>query len=313
MSSVILRSTRVLVALLAAGLLLAGCGSGPGKVGTAAIVGDQAIPLTAVESRFSAVLNKKPELAEQLRQQGRMDDLARRIAGFMVRRELVAQTAHQENLRVSEQQVTERINRAGGAQAAAKGTIFTARNYREVVRSQLLMTELGRKYLGTTSVTFDYTQATTRQEARSKAERMAQGPQQAAALIAADRAEGIPAGSGKRIHASDSASLAIGTPLFGATPGTVVAFKGPNQRAGTWLITRITERTASAESDAAGNQVNERSLQSFGMRLLGLTAGRVGVDLSPRYGVWDPVKLTPAPESGQTTGFRLGGGHTPSA
>ncbi|MDR7302679.1 SurA N-terminal domain-containing protein [Haloactinomyces albus] len=313
MSSVILRPTRVLIALLAACLLLAGCGAGPGKVGTAAIVGDRAIPLTAVESRFTAVLNKNPDLADQLRQQGRMDDLARRIAGFAVRRELAAQAARRENLRVSEQEITTRINRAGGAQAAAEGTIFTARNYREVVRSQLLMTELGRKYLGTTSVTFDYTQATTRKEAKTKAERMARGPQQAAALIKADRARGVPAEFGRRVRASDSASLAVGTPLFGATPGTVVAFKGPNQRAGTWLIARITERNTKAAPAAAGSQADERVMQAFGTRLLGLTAQRVGVELSPRYGVWDPIRLTPAPDDGQTTGFRLDGGRVPAA
>ncbi|RCW39971.1 SurA-like protein [Halopolyspora algeriensis] len=311
MSSVILRLTRVVVSVLAACLLLAGCGSSPGKVGTAAIVGDRAIPLTAVESRFNAVLDKESGLTEQLRQQGRMDDLARRIAGFAVREELARQAAHREELQVSEQEITERIERAGGAQAATKGTIFTARNYREVVRSQLLMTELGRRYLGRTSVTFDYTQATTRKEARAKAERMAQGPQQAAALIADDRAAGIPAESGKQVRAARNASLAVGTPLFGASPGTVLAFKGPNQRAGTWLIARVTERNANADPVPTG-KVDEQTLQAFGTRLLGLTAERAGVQLSPRYGAWDPIMLSPAPEEGQKTGFRLAGHARPA-
>lgn len=307
MSSVILRPTRVLVALVAACLLLAGCGSGPSKVGAAAIVGDQKIPLTKVESWFTGVLQKEPGTTEQLRQQGRADDLARRLAGFTVRHELARQAARREGLRVSEQEITDWVARQGGAQAATRGTIFTAQNFRDVAHSQLLMVELGRKHLGTTSITFDFTQASTREEARAKARRMARGPQQAAALLAADRAEGIPVGSEKQLRATDSTTLAAGTPLFGASPGTVVAFKGPQQQAGKWLIARIAERSTNAEPVPVGGRVDPRTLRAFGMRLLGITAERAGVQLSPRYGVWDPVKLDAVPEAGQTSGFRLEG------
>lgn len=45
--------------------------------------------------------------------------------------------------------------------------------------------------------------------------------------------------------------------------------------------------------------------QQFGARLLGLTAQRTGVELSPRYGVWDPVAVTAVPEEEQRSGFRL--------
>lgn len=308
MRSVIPRAPRVLVALAAACLLLAGCGSGPSKIGAAAIVGDERIPVTEVENWFTTVLKKEPGLTEQFQEQGRMDDLARRLAGFRVRQELAAMAAEKEDLHVTAQQVTERIERMGGPREATRGKIFTPGNIREATRSLLLMTELGRKYMATTSVTFDYTQASTRSEAEAKARRMAKGPEAAARLIASDRAAGVPAGQGKKARAGELTRVAVSTPLFGAAKGTVVAFKGPQQRAGTWLVARIAERDTSAPPTAGAGQFGAQALQSFGLRLLGLTAERVGVTMSPRYGVWDPVGLTAAPEEGQTTGFRIPAG-----
>lgn len=293
----------MLIALAAACLLLSGCGSGPSRVGAAAIVGDERIPVTEVENWFNAVLRKEPGLTEQLREQGRMDDLARRLAGFAVRQELAARAAREEGLRVSPQQVTERIRQMGGPEQATRGKIFTPDNIREATRALLVMTELGRKHIASTSVTFDYTQATTRSEAEAKARRMAESAESAAALVASDRAAGVPAGAGKTVRPAEATNVAASTPIFGAAEGTVVAFKGPDQRAGTWLVARITKRDTRAAPTPGG--FDPRLLQAFGLRLLGLTAERVGVTMSPRYGVWDPVQLSAAPAEGQTTGFRI--------
>ncbi|SFD61675.1 SurA N-terminal domain-containing protein [Actinopolyspora alba] len=299
----------MIIALLAA-CLLAGCGSQPSRIGSAALVGDQAIPVSTVQQRFEAVVGERPQLREQLDEQGRKDELARQIAAFTVRQKLAEVAARRQNLRVSEQEITQWVQQRGGARAATEGTIFTADEVRSVARSLVLMRKLGSKHLASTSVVFDYTSATSRAEAERKANRMARGQEQAAELIQQDKSEGVPAGSGRELSAASSPSFAAQTPLFAADEGTVLAFPGPGrQSAGQWLVARITERTTGngdgqSNTPSLGRQ-GAQLTQAFGARLLGLTAQRVGVELSPRYGVWDSLELTAAPDEGQTSGFRI--------
>ncbi|SFS55042.1 SurA N-terminal domain-containing protein [Saccharopolyspora flava] len=297
-----LRRGRLFASLAVAGVLLSGCGSGPGHAGAAAIVGDQRIPVSEVQSWFSEVLAKEPELKPQLRQQGQYDELGRTLAGQLVRKELVAQAARQDGLTVSEQQVTDMINQWGGPQAT-RGKIFTPENLHDMARSEALVTELGRRYFDGLAVTFDFTQATTRAEAERKAHQMARGDAAVRDLIAADARAGVPAAAGQHLRAVDSPKLAASTPLFGAEPGTVLAFE-PEPNSGQWLVALIRQREAKPSPNPTSS-VDDQTLQGVGSFLLGATADRVGVQLSPRYGVWDQIGLQAAPNEGETTGFRL--------
>ncbi|MEV4731259.1 SurA N-terminal domain-containing protein [Saccharopolyspora sp. NPDC049426] len=297
-----LRRGRLFASLVVAGVLLSGCGSGPSQVGAAAIVGDQRIPVTEVQSWFSEVLAKEPELRPQLREQGQYDELGRTLAGQLVRQELVAQAARENGLTASEQQVTDMINQWGGPQAT-EGKIFTPENLHEMARTEALVTELGRRYFDGLAVTFDFTQATTRAEAERKAHQMAQGDAAVRDLIAADAKAGLPASAGQQLRAVDSPKLAASTPLFSAEPGTVLAFE-PEPNSGQWLVALIRDRKAAPSAGPAGG-VDDQTLQGVGTYLLGATADRVGVTLSPRYGVWDPIGLQPVPNEGETTGFRI--------
>ena len=305
MRSVISRPVRSLVVLAAAGLLLAGCGSGPSQVGAAAIVDNTRIPVTDVQSWFNDVMRKEPGLKPQLQKQGQMDELGRQLATFTVQQELIKQMARDEHLSVDEQKVSDLINRLGGPQAATAGKVYTPENFRDGVRSQLLTAELGRKYVDQLSVTFDFTQATTRREAEVKARQMAEGPRQAAALLDADRAAGLRVGAGERLRPADSVELATKTPLFAADPGTVLAFK-PDAQGGQWLVVLIKQRDTNSPSPTpVAPQTDQKTLHDVGMQLLGLTADHAGVRLSPRYGVWDPIGLTAVPTEGETLGLRL--------
>lgn len=299
------RHGRLLASIAAAGLLLAGCGSGPSQAGAAAIVGDTRIPVTDVQSWFTEVLDRQPEAKPQLREQGALDDFGRQLASQLVRQELLEQTAREERLTVTDQQIAARIGELGGPEAATRGMIYGPQQAGEMVRTQLLTAELGRKYIDRLAVTFDLTQASTRREAEEKARRMALGPQQAAELVAEDKAAGLLAGTDQQLRPAESLQLAATTPLFGAAPGTVLAFEQTPQSS-QWLVVRIKDRRV----DAAPQQVNgveDELLQQFGTHLLGTTADRAGVQLSPRYGVWDPVSLAAVPSEGETTGFRLQG------
>lgn len=300
----IIRPVRVLTLLLVA-TLLAGCGSVAGKIGSAAIVGGTRIPDSAVHSWFDAVLRKEPDAKNQLQQQGQLGALGRQIATLEVRQELLNQAAIAEHLPVDEGAVQASIAQMGGPQAAAAGKIYTPQNVADEVRAQLIATELGQKYLPRLSVSFDYTEATNRQEAETKAARMAQSVQQAEALIASDAAKGVPAAPNQQLRAAENPQIAAGTPLFGAPPGTVMAFQ-TDQQSGQWIVVRMLARTDTPPpTPAPPAQSDPQTQQGFGLQLLGLTADRVGVQLSPRYGVWDPVALSAAPDAGQTLGIRL--------
>ncbi|MGW1676408.1 SurA N-terminal domain-containing protein [Saccharopolyspora sp. NPDC002376] len=288
------RHGRLLASIAAAGFLLAGCGSGPSQVGAAAIVGDTRIPVSDVQSWFNELLERQPDIKSQLKQQGSLDDLGRQLASQLVRQELAEKAARDERLNVTDQQVAERVGQLGGPQEAD-----------EMVRTQMLTAELGRKYIDQLSVTFDLTQASNRRQAEQKARRMALGPQQAADLVAQDKAAGLLTATDQKLRPAESLKLAANTPLFGAEPGTVLAFEqSPNS--GQWLVVRVKDRQVDPKAPAQlANGVGDDVLQQFGTFLLGATADRTGVQLSPRYGVWDPVNLTAAPNEGETTGFRF--------
>lgn len=303
MRFVIPRSSRLLASIAAAGLLLSGCGSGPSQAGAAAIVGDTRIPVSRVQSWFQDVLEKEPELKAQLQENDQLDELGRQLASYSVQQELVREAARAEGISVGEQEITELVDSMGGPREATRGKIHTPEQIRDAARTQLLATELGRKYLDRLAITFDFTQASTREEAESKASRMSRGPEQAAELIEADRRAGVPAGVDERLHAAENVQLAGATPLFGAEPGTVVAFE-PRPQSGQWLIARIEDRNTEAPArKPVAAQVDDQTLHAVGMRLLGVTADRLGVQLSPRYGTWDQVGMGAAPNEGETRGF----------
>ncbi|MBE9373894.1 hypothetical protein IQ251_05465 [Saccharopolyspora sp. HNM0983] len=285
--------------VLLTGLLLAGCGTGPGEPGAAAIVGSARIPVSQVQDRLDEVL-RDPEEAARLREEGGLGNRGRQLASFLVQQELIEQAAVREGLRVPESRVDAALQEQGGPAAVADGTLVTPPHVRDYVRSSLLLTELGRAQAGRLSVLVDYLGAGTRGQAQQLAGRIAAGD--TAALDEAQRA-GRPVARGERLSVAGNPELAALTPMFGAQPGTVLAFE-PQPNSGQWIVARIAERSvAPGAPDPAAAQLDEQTLQAIGLRLLGATAQQVGVELSPRYGVWDPIALNAAPEAGQTTGF----------
>ncbi|MFR9730025.1 SurA N-terminal domain-containing protein [Saccharopolyspora sp. MS10] len=290
-----------LIALCCA--LLAGCGVGPGKAGAAALVGQARIPVNEVQSRYRSVLEKEPEAKAQLTEQGQLGELGRRIAGDLVRRELIEQAARDEDLRVDERRVGQVIDAAGGPEAASAGQIYTESDLADVVRSRLLAAELGRGYVDRLAITYDVSSATTRGEAEEKARRMARGDQESAAVVTADQQAGLGAAADQRLRSAEVPDLAAGTPLFGALPGTAMAFQLQPQ-SGQWTVVRIKRRDVGAPPPAPSSAgADEMRMQAFGDQLLRVTAQRAGVELSPRYGVWDQLAMSAAPNQDETVGF----------
>ncbi|MGH3898709.1 MAG: SurA N-terminal domain-containing protein [Pseudonocardiaceae bacterium] len=298
-------AVRAIVGALV-GTLLIGCGSGPSQVGAAAFVNGTEISLKQVQSQLTTVLVKEGvQTRAQLIAEHQLDDLSRKIVTVQIRHELTAIAARRAGLTVDQAQVDRLIGGVGGAAAASKGTVFDADTYRQRAVDKLLMAQLGRRALRTGAVTVDYTTADTRTAAKARVEELAQaGPKRARQLIDADVRAGKDAVIGKRIVAADDPIFAT-TPAFGVAEGTVVAFQLTDTKP--WLIMVIKNRTDRGiqPSDNAPvlDQIDPAVLEAIGLRQLAQVGQEVGVRLTPRYGIWDPVSVQAVANENETGGF----------
>ncbi|MFD1151478.1 SurA N-terminal domain-containing protein [Saccharothrix hoggarensis] len=294
------------VALTSAALLVAGCGTGPGHVGSAAIVGDTVLPLEQVQQRVDVVLKKEPDVQE-LHEQRKLDQVARLVVTLGVRHELIEEAARREGVTVSEEAVSESIERAGGAELASQRTPYDATTFRERARDQLLLVELARKYADRMEVTFDYFFTKDSSEAVDKAKQVAANPAKMAEFIAAapQSAEGQSmAQKAQRVRSAESPQAAQ-FPLFGVEPGTVVAF-APEPGSAQWIVAHVTDRRTDARSpgESSTQQLTPQVLEQIGLRLLQTLAGDPEIQINPRYGVWDSTAIGLAPSEGELTGYQ---------
>ncbi|MEQ3551690.1 SurA N-terminal domain-containing protein [Pseudonocardia nematodicida] len=285
------RTGRYIAVLGMVGALVAGCGSGPSRVDSAAIVGDESIPLSEVQPAITSVLTR-PGLAEQLQASGGSGpEIGRVVVSQLVIRDLLERTAAEQGISVSDQQVTEEIDRAGGEEAVTAQSLAVG-GARAAVRDQLLLTELARRDVDRLSVTADVAVAESRDEATALARDLAAGGSRAEAALA----EPGTTQRGLTVRPSETPQLAA-SPLIGIPAGWVaVVSGGEGQR---WLVIRVTERTldgppAEPEASAAA-RLDPATLSEAGLRLLTPTSLRTGVELNPRYGVWDPVQMLAVP------------------
>jgi hypothetical protein len=305
------RGATALAIVAVAGGLLAGCGSGPSQIGSAAIVGDTAIPLEYIQDWFDRVVANR-ERKEQLRSQGQFDDLGRFLVTETVRHELLNAVVAREGMTFNEQQVSEQVSelldQLGGPEQVAQNTVYDETTIRQRARDQLLALELGKKYFETTTVTFDYTQATSRAQAEAKARELAADPGKAGSIVEQDIRNGQQAGLDQRLVMAEEPQTAAQLPLFSVPAGNVVAFP-LGDASGQWLVAHVRERDTDDSSASSGSgsgnatsadRVDPRLMEQIGLRLLAPLAAEIGVKINPRYGVWDPVSLEAVQTEGET-------------
>ena len=299
------RRLPVLACALAVLTVLAGCGSGPSQAGAAAIVGDTAIPLSAVQNQLNLVLNKEPAAQEAL-QQRKLDTAARQIVTLQVQHELIKQVATNEHLVADQHEVDALLAEGGGAEQASKGTVFDAAGVRQRSVDEVLLADLARREIPGLAVTFDYTLVPDQQQAEQIARRLAADPGSALAIIGSVGAGGS-AGIGQRVVAAQDIQDAAGTPLFGLDANTVAAFPA-SQESAQWLVVLITKRETQAPGDVDLSQMDTQTLASVGLHLLEPHAQRVGIRINPRYGVWDPIGVQVSPSATESLGLQLPAG-----
>jgi hypothetical protein len=276
---------RVVAAAVVVGAVVSGCG-GPSQAGTAVFIGENAIPLEQVQTQLDTALSKGDLIARITAQGGSTADIARGIVTRAVLHDLFALRAAEEGIAVTDAQVDAVIAENGGADALLDGSLFDLPMLREIVRDELIATQLGQRAVAGLAVTADIVAATDRAEADAKAAALQAGGAEADALF------GDPRTSARAVtYDAASSPENASEVLFGVPVGTVVTFQ-PDPQQFTWLVARVVDRRTDAPSDpAVVSGISRAQLVAIGERMVQPTADQVGIRVNPRYGVWDPVQL----------------------
>ncbi|WP_132874969.1 hypothetical protein [Tamaricihabitans halophyticus] len=307
------RTRALLVLVTALGFLLTACGSGPSQVNSAAIIGDKSIPLGDVQYEIQWMIDNVPQ-AQQAKDQGNLDQFSRNAVAARVLHELLAVAQQRENLRVDSGQIQQLVESAGGEEEAAKAVGVPPERLREVARDQLLIEELGRSYLSKLEVDFsaaviteEQPGNTAEQQAKELARNLAAEPERASELIT-DASSMPPAQTRQKLTlaesmGADGAGQLAASALFGTPENTAVAFQPSREQAG-WMVAFIHERNTNARGGGAdaAQQASPEMMYQVGVRMLAPIAEELGVQVSPRYGVWDQVGMTIAPSDDELLG-----------
>jgi len=324
--------------LTAAAVMAAGCGDGTSRANAAAIIDGRTISVDDVQSRVEKVVKDNP-FAQQLQQQHKLDMLSRSILSREVRYELLGKAAGRENLAVQDDELNQRVAQvsqpprleAQDIEGNLKFATDSAFDAREVARNELLAEALGQKYLEKLSVTFDGALiggGEAKRQAQDLARKLADNPGNAGALLqelgqgdgtGQAQAQGIPNETLSMVTglliASQSGFELASSALYTAPQNTVVAFSLASQvteqgggAANTWFVALIKQRNQNAslsEQERAGLAgISPAFYLKIGNRLASQYLGEVKLDISPRYGVWDPIGNTIAPRPEEVAGYQ---------
>ncbi|NKE61301.1 hypothetical protein FXN61_32850 [Lentzea sp. PSKA42] len=305
MSTVLKRFSLVGVAALLA-VSAVGCGTGPAKAGSAAIVGGQAINLETVQDRTVTVLKKEPA-AKQMQDQGKLDQVSRLVLADEITHKIAEHAAQRENITVDETKVYDAVQEKGGPEAAAKQSEQDSTTIYRRQRDVLVMGELARRNLSTLEVVIDFFQVKDPKEAKEKAAEVAADSSKMSRFVQeAPRTTGGQQASAtnQKVRVTENPSL-VHTMLWGVKPGTVVAFPADEQQS-SWMVALVKERNKVSPvpgEDDLTERIDPRLLAAFGLRIAQYLAADLSIEVNPRYGVWDPTDATVVAVSGERAGF----------
>ena len=303
MSTVLKRFSLVGVAVA---LLATGCGTGPAKASSAAIVGGQSIGLGTVQDRTVKVLKKEPA-AQQMQDQGKLDQVSRLVLADEITHKIAEHAAQRENITVDETKVYDAVQEKGGPEAAAKQSEQDETTIYRRQRDVLVMGELARRNLSTLEVVIDFFQVKDPKEAKEKAaEVVADSSKMAKFVQEAPRTTGGQQASAtnQKVRVTENPSL-VHTMLWGVKPGTVVAFPADEQQS-SWMVALVKQRnkvSATPGEEDLAERIDPRLLAAFGLRIAQYLAADVNIEVNPRYGVWDPTDATVVGSTGERAGF----------
>lgn len=303
MSTVLKRFSLVGVAVA---LLATGCGTGPAKATSAAIVGDQAIGLQTVQDRTLKVLKKEPA-AQQMQDQGKLDQVSKLVLADEINHKIAERAGQLENITVDETKVFDAIKEKGGPEAAAKQSEQDETTIYRRQRDVLVMGELARRNLSTLEVVIDFFQVQDPKEAKEKAaevtadsSKMSKFVQEAPRTTSGQQASA----TNQKVRVTENPSL-VHTMLWGVKPGTVVAFPADEQQS-SWMVALVKERNKVSPTPGEEDlieRIDPQLLAAFGLRIAQFLTADLNIEVNPRYGVWDPTNAQIVGNPGERAGF----------
>ncbi|MBW0136577.1 hypothetical protein [Pseudonocardia abyssalis] len=296
---------RVVAAVAVVGAMVSGCGSGPSQVGSAAIVGTDTIALDVVQDQIALALSPEKAQAVSGRNQGAgggygSPQVAREIVTSAILGDLLDRRTAEEGISISDADLDAALATAGSPDELAQASLYTPEVQREKIRDDLAAAALGARYVDRLAVTLEFVAVPSEQEAIGAARAVAAGGADAEAVFA-----GVPADQrAQQVRAVDNPSLATSF-AFGTDPGSVIVLR-PAQDGAPWTVIRILDRTTDLVPEGASivDQLGQSDLQLIGYRMLQPASQELGVQVNPRYGVWDPIQLAVVADD-QTAGSIL--------
>lgn len=308
MREIIRRCTAALLALVGA-LALVGCEPGPSRVGAAAVVGETRIPLDVVQSEFRWLLKNIPQ-AEQLQQENQLELISRYSLQVRIRHELIKAAAKELHLTADPAEVDRLIKNAGGEAKAPQSLLVSPGQARQFIEDVVLLREIGRHYVDRLKIKVvgafvadEAPGATSRAKAMALGRKIAAEPERAEELAATGEQPISGELELRRVVGSGDATLAR-TPLFAVKPGTVVVTQPDPEQGAVWLVALVQERTEDVGGSAPQEYPTE-VLEQVGLQMLRPYAERLGVTVSPRFGVWDQAGMTILDNAGESRGLLL--------
>ncbi|WP_434450897.1 hypothetical protein [Lentzea sp. E54] len=303
MSTVLKRFSLVGVAVA---LLATGCGTGPAKAGSAAIVGDQSIDLETVQGRTVTVLKKEPA-AQQMQDQGKLDGVSRLVLADEITHKIAEHAAQRENITVDETKVYDAVQEKGGPEEASKQSEQDATTIHRRQRDVLVMGELAKRNLSTLEVVIDFFQVKDPKEAKEKAAEVAADSAKMSKFVqeAPRTTSGQQASAtNQKVRVTENPSL-VHTMLWGVKPGTVVAFPADEQQS-SWMVALVKERNTVSPTPGEEDlieRIDPQLLAAFGLRIAQFLTADLNIEVNPRYGVWDPTNAQVVGNAGERAGF----------
>ncbi len=283
-----MRHPRVGAFLAAAALATSACSST--QPGTAAYVGDATVSVQRLQSQVDAVLAYRsgPANADV---RSRLPMITQQVLGQDVLGGLIDAALARTNFAVNEQEISTQLASVDASTVLGQPaqTYLTPDSLTALVRDQLVLVQLGRQAWDGLSITVDLVTATDRADASAKAQRMAVGDAESAAVVQEAVAAQRQATSGLVLNPAEAPSLTA-TPVFATPAGSALAFALQGKQ---WYAARIVSRSTDSAPSTAANavaaaQAPVANTLSLGLSLLPRLAGDPQVRLNPRYGQWDP-------------------------
>ncbi|MDN5930980.1 MAG: SurA N-terminal domain-containing protein [Pseudonocardia sp.] len=283
---------RVVAAVAVVGAMVSGCGAGPSQVGSAAIVGSEVIALDAVQDQIAVALSPEKAQAVAGRSQGAgggygPPQVAREVVTSAILGELIDRRAAEEGITISDAEVDAAMAMSGTAEEFDQASLYTPEVQREKIRDDLAAAALAARYVDRLGVTLEFTGFATEEEARAAAQVVVAGGAGADAVFA----DAPPQQRAQQIRAVENPALATSF-AFGTPPGSVILLR-PAQDGAPWTLIRILERSTDLPpaQQSAVDRFGQADLQLVGYRMLQPAAAELGIQVNPRYGVWDPIQL----------------------